>query len=376
MELPDTYFKEMAKKAPIVIANGSLYLTKDTYDSEENFIETGGRKYGLLESETIENIENFYAFLNKEAVFELKKIHVQNAMKERLHSYESLLKGIDTIDLVSFIIEDVFPKIIPPNVDALFSEDEASKSPKEAFLEKHPEVKKLFDTGQKIGLEETRKQIENVGREGFSTAKKGTSFSKIFTVMGSGNDVDRLIETVQGDPSKGVITFGNEAYALVKERGPVKIKAGGTFYMGPSAGSIEFLEKNYKGILKTDFEDAAMSEAKEQQKIFKNMETEYAKTAEAIDSLQRIQSFNLKEAGFVKSGSSYYISVNVPKFALKDTKSETENYYIFPPCRVGVRVTHGNGIIVGKPVIIDEYTHPFLRSDDQKFQEICLGPYY
>jgi hypothetical protein len=76
--------------------------------------------------------------------------------------------------------------------------------------------------------------------------------------------------------------------------------------------------------------------------------------------------FELNRFGIMKNDdSNYVVYVKTGEFALSD---KVGKIYHFPDCKVGVRV---NSYQIGRPLVVNEYKHPFLM-DNREMQTICI----
>jgi len=368
MGIPDTYFIEMAKKSPIVILGDRFFVAKDRYDGEKNYLNNSEDKYGLVECDTTRGMEMLYHDINKGVIFEVKKEFSKISLRKKLHSYESVIGNLKSAESMIFILNEVIPKLVPENPEELLGEARREQ-PIEKFMRDFPAASNqsekipVFES-LKSGLDELEKNSKYI--------KRNSSFSRLYKTIASTDEMDELLE--DGQQINGFAAIGGMVYRLKSGKGTIGAKIGKEYHITKPIGTIEWFDSEYKKVLVEDFSVEADEEATNQQEALKDIETEYSKMVESVTAFEQKGTFEYEGTGIIRRSGANYIYIKIPEFALRDSKKDTGNY-LFSGCRIGVRVSYGDSISVGKPVIIEQYSHPFLKHYNDEFQEICMGDY-
>jgi len=128
------------------------------------------------------------------------------------------------------------------------------------------------------------------------------------------------------------------------------------------------IEAAFAQSLVRKFKIAAVQEFESQLVEMQKARTRHKALEKCVDK----DTFEVENVGFIKHGGQYYVYLKLPKFAMKHPTRE--EYYAFEPCRVGVCVNYQNGkvhVSNNEPVVIDNYSHPFIPSDGPALQTIC-----
>ncbi|MBI5355031.1 MAG: hypothetical protein HZB68_01095 [Candidatus Aenigmarchaeota archaeon] len=368
MEIPDTHFIEMAKKSPIVILGDRVFVAKDRYDGEKNYLNSGEEKYGLVECDTTRGMEMLYHDINKDAIFEVKKEFSKISLRKKLHSYESVIENLKSAESMIFILNEVIPKLVPENPEELLGEARRER-PIEKFMRDFPatsnqsEKMPVFES-LKSGLEELEKNSKYI--------KRNSSFSRLYRTIASTDEMDVLLDDSQ--QRNGFAAIGGMVYRLQSGKGAIGAKIGKEYQIAQPIGTIDWFDNEYRKVLVEDFSVEADEEATNQQEALKDIEAEYSKMIESVAAFEQKGKFEYEGTGILRRNGANFIYIKIPEFALKDSKKDTGSY-LFNGCRIGVKVSYGDSISVGKPVVIEQYSHPFLKHYNDEFQEICMGDY-
>lgn len=375
MKIPDTYFFEMAKRSPIVILEDRVFVARDRYDGEEHYLEHGKSKYGLVECDSTRGMEMLYTDINKNAVFEVKKAFAKISLRKKLLSYDSVIGNLKSAESMLFILNDVIPKLVPENPEELLGEDKRER-PVEKFMRDFPSTS--AETAKMPVFETLREGMESLEKNS-EYMKKTDSFSKLYKRIGTcatanGDDIESILGKNDETAKNGFVAIGGMVYGLKDGKGDIGVKIGKDYEITRYLGTIKWFDEEYKKALVEDFAEEADEEASNQQEALKDIETEYSRIIESIAAFGKKGEFEYEGTGILQKNGSNYIYVKIPGFALKDAKKDS-GYYLFRGCKIGVKVSYGSGISIGRPVIIDEYSHPFLKHYNSEFQEICMGDY-
>lgn len=368
MEIPDTYFFEMAKKSPIVILGDRVFVAKDRYEGEKNYLESGTSKYGLVECDTTRGMETLYHDINKEAIFEVKKEFAKISLRKKLLSYDSVMGSLKSAESMLFMLNEVIPKLVPENPEELLGEAKRER-PVEKFMRDFPPA--AAETAQMPAFESLKSGLESFEKNS-EYVKNKASFSKLYMTLISRDEMDELLD--DGQPRNGFAAIGGMVYRLKGGSGSIGVKIGKDYQITKPMGTVEWFDGEYKKALVEDFAEEADEEATNQQEALKDIEMEYSKMMESVGLFENNGKFEYEGTGILRRNGANYIYVKIPSFALRDVKKDT-GYYLFNGCKIGVKVSYGIGVSVGKPVLIDSYSHPFLKHYNDEFQEICMGDY-
>jgi len=145
----------------------------------------------------------------------------------------------------------------------------------------------------------------------------------------------------------GLAILGNQIFVLSKRPSDTRAEISGKFVY------LKQLRKS-RLIIKMEFERYQM------------------KIKRKINKIKRNQFYDKKEniGVLIHSEKFYAYSIQKP-FTLYERRNN--KYYQFSKVYVGVEITEEKGMIAfGRPVVINNYTHPALKKRDTPFQEICL----
>ena len=138
------------------------------------------------------------------------------------------------------------------------------------------------------------------------------------------------------------------------------------FYAGTTTELIEPYKKLLEWKIKEESLDENETHTRQLQAI--------ARERESLETIARKGAFEKNGAGFESVNGVYYAYVKTPEYALKSPHNQ--QYYQFKSATVGVSIIpHGNGFEIGRPIIINNYKHPFLNSTGP-MQSLCTGSYH
>lgn len=280
-----------------------------------------GEDFFIHESEKINYLERIYfeenkKFFNNLVVNEKKKIN--NSLVSQKRTREDIKKRISDYVFLDFFVNELHPHFVRDENEKY----EEQKSLKKKYINQRMDISDLF-TRETLG-----------GKDVILTAW-------------SVNVLER--KKIQG---KDYIQLYNTKYTI-----------------GPSFSSIQNLKERYSEKLK---EKLMILLSQESERLFVQLKDYENKNKLFADVINKL-GYEKDGVGFVKNNSSsYYVFKSISSINIsKDNKK-----YRFPPCRVAIEINldSANNIKADIwPIVLDKYSHPFLREKNKEKQPICIG---
>ncbi|MBL7100772.1 MAG: hypothetical protein ISS23_02335 [Nanoarchaeota archaeon] len=174
---------------------------------------------------------------------------------------------------------------------------------------------------------------------------------------------------------KDIIVSVGQVYELKKRKnkeGNYILLNNFIYEVGGRFDSLTNLIEKYCSILVGKVEENADDETKRLSCQLKDNENKTGLFSKCLNKTE----YSVNDTGFKKlNDNSYYIyKIIAEAYNLIDKK--TDKKYQFPPCKVAVKVDlepNDNIKVDIWPIVLEKYTHPFLRSKNVAKQEICIG---
>ncbi len=376
----------MSERAPILIANGLLYQLSDT--ESDNFIQIGSKRFSLVKSAEIADLEKLDREFNEQDISDYKKKFVEGILKKEVQTLEEMKTQMDGNKILSFILNEMFPMYIDgseKDMDAMLSGKKVESKEKgilDAALQE--EYKVTENDIQRLKKELAGKQAKPMIKETKAEPKDEDELESMLKVHYKIEAQTQKIEVKPGKKNvladvletKIVVLFGGAAYKAKARNDADEIQA---VLNGEAIGLEEFasaesVEEAYvramQNLLNAEAVDDYSAQLVEIQKI-------RAKN-DQIKKFAEKESFEMGDIGFTKIDGRYHVYLKVPKFAMQNPVYK-DQYHPFPACRVAVRLVMDSGrVSVSKICVIEDISHPFLPGGrgDGKFREICMGSYH
>lgn len=285
-----------------------------------------GENFFLHESERIGYLENTYLHENKKYLDSLiinEKKRIDYSLQSQKRTRGDLERRVSNHRFISFFVNELYPH---------FVRDETEK-----YEDKKVANKKY--TTPKIDLSNLFVKEVLSGKDVILTAR---SVNKLEKGKNKGNNH---------------IILNDFKYVITN-----------------SFSSIQDLKRVYVQKLKEKLITALGDENERLLSQLKDYENRNRLFSDIIDKTEYVKN----GVGFVKiDDSSYYIFKSIPKsYEINLTTDDNIiKTYRFPPCRVAVEVTLDSKEIKADiwPIVLEEYSHPFLRVKNKEKQPICVG---
>jgi len=350
MELPKPTFMEIIEECAsqkrsriCLVLNSRLYSVDGRKNIKDNLFYFINNYYALHESETLSSLEKIYFKDNKEIIKSTIDQIIDKGLDNKNKFVEKEIKKLDNkkYEIVKFVIKDIF---------ALDNKKDEQWENKRKRLDEKIKNKILF-------------------KYNYSNSKR-PNYCLEYLLNRKNSSLESLLE------NKNIIIFNNNIYDLKKVPKRIynqiknKVRINNSFYLYNFFSYLKDLETKYLRLISNEINEAANYSEKLQDNF------SLSKEANLLNIAKR-SNYEKNNLGFLAIENSnklekFYVYIKVNPFILKSP--ETNHYYKFEKCRVGVRLQlKRNGIEMKKPVVIDKYFHPLIPKKDEAEQEICYG---
>ena len=369
-----TVFARFASRSSFVIADGRFYQISDRMNDGSNCLQAGGRKFELVHSAALSQIEQFERRRQEAEIFNFKKNYLTEALEAEIRSREEIKNYENVTKTLNFVLFQVLPLMIDT----------------------------AHDLGQLIGVENPGKKngkevIEEIVDKELRGVKEG-NYEKEKEILRQALyqqlDLDKeipLFKTDQDEELRQLLTDEEEHSILrrVISNAPIYVVEGEVFglekklkgttadlrinlhdrnYQLRPVASVAAVENVYRKALVNSWKKEAIGEFDEQI----NEKAKSGKREQAIEQVAQRDRLSYGNLGYIRKGESFYVYWEIPKFAMQNPL-DSKQYIPFPSTKISVAVSSSHGqIYPQEPVIIDAMVHPFLGDWNKPLQHICI----
>ena len=191
--------------------------------------------------------------------------------------------------------------------------------------------------------------------------------------MSPSRDPDEIYETIKNRKDQVEKRYLSR---LILKLQTSRLKISGDFFfpIKIEEQSLDGIEQVYKKLMEKDIKLKAIDHHEFQTEQLAQIQSQ----REALSRIANLEKFDMEGAGYEKIGEEYFAYVTTPEYALKGIRvNGPDNYLPMAPAKVGVSVSYRNNqFVIGNPVIMNDYQHPFLFGMGRhSMRQICLGTY-
>ncbi len=386
MEIPKTFFAELTEKSPLVIFDNRLYQLTER-DIGEDFIRVGEKKFGLVVSDSLLNLENFYRYINAQEIFNFKKDYIKGKLDSNMKSNEDINQIIKNNMVLYFILNDIFPYFTETkdNVAALLKgRQEKEIGILDGNIEKIiADASKEFD--KKESLRSRAKPVVEKVNKKLIISQEDNEIYQILTKYYKTDEQEKkptikntrsLLSVVLND--ENVLVLGNQVNRLnrlrIRNNSGLAVVIDGIEYMITPFDTVQNIENWHRRKL----EEQLMIESEEDFNYQNNVTKQIDGIVKQLKEYSQKKEFEMGDIGFVTQGGYYYVTLKVSPYVLKEVKlPDKDMYFKFDECKVAVNVVYNGGKIqTGHEVFVPEaYQHPFLPRGKLAWMRLCMGNY-
>jgi len=344
--LPRPYFFKLAEQLPLAVITGRIYLLDEAGSSKDYFLLVGQR-YGLVEAQTLLDLEQVYAQEFAKEIDLYKAEYLREEIDHRIAAIKEMESHLADDCILNFLVNKMIPKLARMHGRALEEGPPSSET-----------------------------EEPNLLNEGVATVQE--SQRQRASMLESLLKQDVLV--LDGQVYK-LIQIGNQGQeaAELQNRDLLLRVRGRTLGLSASCLPLAELEQQFKMELEKELKKQALAEVPERahqlqeiQHNKKRIEALLLKHAKIEGGLLYL--YQDPKSGVVKIGNAYYVYLEVPAHVLQDPNNPRD-YYYFDRTRVGTVVTYANGQInFQHAVVMTPYEHPFLNRG-KAFTGFCMGRY-
>lgn len=397
--IEETFFRKLTEASPIVIFRNQLYQVASSSDTSRQFLNIGGNKFELIPSSELAELESLDRDLNYQAITKYKKEFIEERLNKEMKSAQEMKEYIGGNKTLQFILYELFPLYMEDTdeeIDAILEG--------KAIKEDRTEIDQLIDR-EVSEIEVSEAELNKLKRELLKELDEGEDIPRqprrrVILDTEDDDDLEELLDDFYGKKEEtlerielpefregtrlsealedeSVLVFKGEVYRLVPgenngENSPHVMFANRRFNL-QAFGTTNTVEMSYLKKLERQLKVEAVEEYGDQLKKIQQLRSRNKQ----IDKFARKGEYEMNNIGFIKRNEGYgkskvyYVYLKAPKFAMKHPKRE--EYYGFESCRVGVRLNYSGGKVraADKAVVIDKYSHPFLKEKNLPFQKLC-----
>ena len=386
MEMPKTFFAELAEKSPLIIFDHQLYQLTER-DISENFIKVGEKKFGLIASDSLLNLENFYRYVNAQEIFNFKKDYIKGKLNSNMKSNEEINRIIKDNMVLYFILNEVFPYFTETkdNVAALLKgRQEKEIGILDGNIEKIiADASKEFD--KKESVRSRAKPVVERDNKRLVMSQEDGEIYQILTKYYKTDEREKkpatknmrsLLSVVLND--QNVLVFGNQVNKLsrlrIRNNSELAVVIDGIEYMINPFDTVQNIENLHRRKL----EEQLMIESEEDFNYQNNVTRQIDGLVRQLKEYSQKNEFEMGDIGFVKQAQNYYVTLKVSPYVLKEVKlPDKDMYFKFDECKVAVNIIYNDGKIQTDTVtfVVEAYQHPFLARGKQAWTRLCMGNY-
>jgi hypothetical protein len=371
--LPEHPLLEMVKDNPAIVVDEKLYLVQGK-PSGENVATLGRKEYGLSDPILLSSLDDLF-FQRTESELEGWR---DRYAKEILENIETPITN-DTSDIPQRIYSEVFPYFRnnkQEKIAAVLGEQRATEVDKQKALPK----KSKIDRTEMVESASVRmmKEITELRRDLYTPqpqpiveprSKRRAYLDNILSdeIEISPYHPTTIIGKAIGQRAvlfqKGRVFSGEKMVALEQVKN-VDNRTKGPFIVdgrGYRVGA-ELSRENLSRDLAKLLLERQVSETFDVNLSKDNLRRTIEKKVAGLPDFTGLTEYEEGEVGFIKSADTWYVTLRVPKFAIKSPHDG--RYYRFDSFRV--RVPFDNPIDI---YTVEDISHPFVSSGKQ----VCIG---
>ncbi|MBI5390235.1 hypothetical protein HZB02_02000 [Candidatus Woesearchaeota archaeon] len=353
MESDESFFKRCADRAPFLIFEDTLYQISDT-PREDQFLQLGKGRFGLVPTATISQLETFYETLFRTENFDAAQEFIKDEVKNHMKSRQDRTAQKEKVAAATFILKEFFPLLIDTT-------EELGKTLGIPLPEKDQRTgKQIIDDL----LNERTAAMEQHGNEYVIQ----TIITDIMKKHGLDAGEERRKTADMPERSlwdmvterNPVFVYNHEVFYLDTKPEQACIVINGNAYGLKRIGSTQKLEQAYTKVLERERRRQALEEYRDQiGEMIQGMKAGNI----AIEELMQEETFSYGNIGYIRRDGAFYGYFEIPKFAMQNPLNHKE-YHPFPATKVSVKIEASDSKVYvdDGSYIINAMVHPFLRN--------------
>jgi len=360
----ETFLVKLAEKAPVLFWGQGVYLAAQSALNEYVQFRNSGVKLGLTPAGSLNDLIEFNRTSNRKEIYLLKKSFIDQGLKLDFISDDERKKEIDNRKLFVFIINELMPFLSGHKEKTLeLLEEQAEEQKEEKGDDKNAPEAELYSSIEKI-------------KQGFYIEQQAYCGLKF---NGNKDEFSFFQFLIKG---KNILTLGEKIYSLEggEENSELVLNLNNSqknLNLSPLS-DIKAVDEAYSDFLKWKIKSEAIEEFSG---YIKEKQATKLAALRDIEGIMQLREFSDGDIGFLQKDGEVYVYQKIPPFCMLDPRPskkkdgpEEEGYQFPEELRVGMHIQYlDERIYLKPPVLFESVWHPFVRSKNQQFQELCGG---